>query len=152
MAKKQIRRNFKDSLFRMIFREKKELLSLYNAVNGSDYDRPEELELYTIEDVIYMGMKNDAAFLIDDVLNLYEAQSTWNPNMPLRGVFYFSQLYQRYLEGNPKEPGSGNPSGCGGRPRGGCLYPGGNPGGFASETSVGGERSDFGGIQRGTSY
>lgn len=100
MSETQIRHTYKDSLFRMIFRERTELLSLYNAMNESDYENPEELEIFTIEDVIYMGMKNDSAFLIDDVLNLYEAQSTWNPNMPLRGLFYFSKLYQGYVDKN----------------------------------------------------
>ncbi|MBC5659173.1 hypothetical protein H8S44_05240 [Anaerosacchariphilus sp. NSJ-68] len=33
------------------------------------------------------------------VMNLYEHQSTWNENMPLRGFFYFSELYQQYLNG-----------------------------------------------------
>lgn len=97
MSQNKVQRTYKDSLFRMIFREKKELLSLYNAINQSDYQDPEELEVNVLEDVIYMGMKNDVSFIIDDYMNLYEAQSTWNPNMPLRGVFYFSQLYQGYV-------------------------------------------------------
>ena len=37
-------RTYKASLFQMIFKEKKELLSLYNAVNGTSYDNPDELE------------------------------------------------------------------------------------------------------------
>ena len=86
----KVRRTHKDSLFRMIFSTKEELLSLYNAVNGSDYQNPEDLEIHTIGNVIYMGMKNDISFLVDDYLSLYEAQSSWNPNMPLRGVFYLA--------------------------------------------------------------
>ena len=97
MTNGMINRKYKDSLFRMIFREKEELLSLYNAMNGTEYSDPEMLEVNTIEDVLYVGMKNDVSFLIDDYLNLYEEQSTWNPNMPLRGVFYFSQLYRGYV-------------------------------------------------------
>ncbi|MDO4328851.1 MAG: hypothetical protein Q4C66_05900 [Lachnospiraceae bacterium] len=91
-------RQHKDRLFRRIFQEKEDLLSLYNAVNGSHYTDPEELEITTIEDVLYMGIKNDISFLIDDYLNLYEAQSSWNPNMPLRGIFYFSSLYSGYVK------------------------------------------------------
>lgn len=98
MAKTCVRRNYKDSMFRMIFREKKELLSLYNAINHSDYTDEEALEIYTLEDVLYMGMKNDVSFLVEDYLNLYEAQSSKNPNMPLRGLFYFSRMYQGYVE------------------------------------------------------
>ena len=97
MEKVHVKRTFKDSLFRMIFREKEELLSLYNAVNGC-YTDAGELEIHTIEDAVYMRMKNDAAFLFEDYLNLYEAQSSWNPNMPLRGLFYFSSLYRGYVE------------------------------------------------------
>ena len=65
---------YKDRLFRLIFHEKKELLELYNAVNESDYTNPEELEITTIEDVVYMGMRNDLSFIIGDEMNLYEHQ------------------------------------------------------------------------------
>lgn len=95
-----IQRTYKDSLFRMIFREKKELLSLYNALNNSEYQNADELTINTVESILYMGMKNDVSFLIEESLNLYEAQSTWNPNMPLRDVFYLSQLYKGYLDEN----------------------------------------------------
>lgn len=91
-------RKYKDRLFRSVFQEKADLLSLYNALNDSCYENPEALEITTIDDVLYLGMKNDISFLVDDCLNLYEAQSTWNPNMPLRGLFYFSRLYAGYVE------------------------------------------------------
>ena len=100
MGKRKVRRGYKDSLFRMVFREKKELLSLYNAINGTNYDDPDELVVTTIEDVLYMGRKNDVAFLIEDVMNLYEHQSSWNPNMPLRGLLYITMLYQGFIEQN----------------------------------------------------
>ena len=58
------------------------------------------LEVNTIENVIYMTMKNDISFLVDSQMTLYEQQSTHNPNMPLRGLFYLSQLYQMYIEKN----------------------------------------------------
>ena len=51
----------------------------------------------TLEDVVYMGMKNDVSFLFTEVLNLYEHQSTFNPNLPLRGLLYFSKLYQKII-------------------------------------------------------
>ena len=56
------RRDFKDTLFRLIFREKKNLLSLYNAVNNTNYTNPDDLEIVTLENAIYMDMKNDEAF------------------------------------------------------------------------------------------
>lgn len=89
---------YKDRLFRLIFHEKKELLELYNAVNESHYTNPEDLEIRTIEDVVYMGMRNDLSFLIGDEMNLYEHQSTFSPNLPLRGLFYFSSVYKAYIE------------------------------------------------------
>lgn len=90
-----INRKYKDRVFRIIFRDKKELLELYNAVNNSN---PDDLEITTIEDVVYMGMKNDLSFIIDDVMNLYEHQSSFSPNLPLRGFFYFASLYREYIE------------------------------------------------------
>ncbi len=81
----------------MTFHDKKDLLSLYNAVNGTDYQDPEDLEINTLENVIYPKMKNDLSFLVGASMNLYEHQSTWNPNMPLRGLLYFAELYERYI-------------------------------------------------------
>ncbi len=95
-----LNRKFKDHLFRFLFREKNELLSLYNAVNGTDYTDPDALTIMTLDDVIYLGMKNDVSFLIDGRLSLYEHQSSICPNMPLRGLFYFSQLLQGYVDQN----------------------------------------------------
>ena len=71
--KKQLttHRNYKDTVFRMLFSDRKNLLSLYNAVSGAHYDDPEKLEIVTLENAIYMGMKNDLAFIIDTDLFLY---------------------------------------------------------------------------------
>ena len=90
-------RNYKDTVFRMLFSDRKNLLSLYNAVNQSDYKNPEELEIVTLENAIYMGMKNDLAFIMDTNLYLYEHQSTYNPNMPLRDLFYICSEYQKLV-------------------------------------------------------
>ena len=88
------RRDYKDTLFRLLFRDRNRLLSLYNAVNGTSYNSPEDLTVVTLENAVYMNMKNDVAFLVDFQLNLYEHQSTWNPNMPLRNLFYVAKEYQ----------------------------------------------------------
>ena len=84
----QTKRTYKDSVFRMLYSRKEELLSLYNALNGTDYQDPERLEVTTLENAIYMNMKNDVSFLLDAEMMLYEHQSTWNPNMPLRDLIY----------------------------------------------------------------
>ena len=94
----RVAKNHKDRLFRMIFREKKELLSLYNAVNGTSYTNAEDLEIVTLENAIYMNMKNDLAFIMDSYLNLYEHQSTYSPNMPLRDLFYIAKELQGQVD------------------------------------------------------
>ena len=93
-----VNRAHKDRLFQRVFADKKDLLDLYNAINHTDYANPDELEITTLEDVIYMSMKNDMSFIISSTLNLYEHQSTFNPNMPVRGLMYFARLYEGYIK------------------------------------------------------
>ena len=83
----------------MIFRDKKELLTLYNAVNGTHYDNPDDLEITTLENAIYMNMKNDVSCILDMRMNLYEHQSSVNPNIPLRDLFYVARLYEKFTIG-----------------------------------------------------
>ena len=96
--RRRANRTYKDRLFIRIFEHKEDLLSLYNAVNGSDYQNPDELEITTLDNAIYMRMKNDISFLIDGYMSLYEHQSTFNPNMPLRDCLYMLQIYQNYID------------------------------------------------------
>ena len=90
-----VNRTFKSTLFIMLFEDRKNLLELYNAITGKQYADPELLEINTLENAIYMSMKNDVSFLIDGRLSLYEHQSTKNPNLPLRFLLYISHLYSR---------------------------------------------------------
>ena len=96
----EINRNFKDTLFRKIFDNKKDLLSLYNALNDTEHTDEDLIEINTIEDAIYIGYKNDISFVIDSELNLYEHQSSVNKNMPIRGLIYLTELYKGYIERN----------------------------------------------------
>ena len=91
-------RKYKDTVFRMLFSDKENLLALYNAVSGKLYTDPEQLQIVTLENAVYMGMKNDLAFIIDTNLFLYEHQSTYNANMPLRDLFYISSEYQKLVD------------------------------------------------------
>lgn len=91
-----------DSLFIAVFgkdseRSKRWRLELYNALNNTNYTDPNALKLNTLENVLFIKMHNDVSFLIDSQLTLYEHQRTTNQNMPLRGFFYFAQLYHKYL-------------------------------------------------------
>ena len=95
--KPKAKREYKDTVFRMLFSDKKNLLSLYNAVTGRAYENAEDLEIVTLDNAVYMGMKNDLSFLLDTRIYLYEHQSTKNPNMPLRDLFYISLEYQKYV-------------------------------------------------------
>ena len=90
-----VNKKYKDRLFRLLFgneRYKENTLALYNALNGTSYTNVEELTIYTIDDVIYIDMKNDVAFILDNELSLWEQQSTHNPNMQLRGLMYFGKI------------------------------------------------------------
>lgn len=91
-------RKYKDRVFRALFADKKHLLELYNALRGSDYQNPDDLEINTLDNALYIGMKNDLSFLIDEEMELYEHQSTVNPNMPLRGLLYLTDLLRGYIE------------------------------------------------------
>ena len=91
-----------DRLFKAIFgrespQSKQWRLELYNALRGTNYKDPDALEINTIENVIYLTMRNDISFLVDSQMTLFEQQSTYNPNMPLRGFMYFSQLCQMHI-------------------------------------------------------
>ena len=97
MAEKlHVVRNQKVTVFRMLFREKKELLELYNALNDSAYNSPEDLTICTLENAIYMNFKNDISFLLDSEMNLYEHQGSYNPNMPLRDLVYIAKQLEKY--------------------------------------------------------
>lgn len=101
--KKHVNLHYKDSLFRLLFgseQYKENILSLYNALNGTDYKDVSDIEIYTISDVIYIKMKNDVAFIFDSYLSLWEQQSSFNPNMPIRGLMYFGNIYSKYIESN----------------------------------------------------
>ena len=90
----------KDRVFKFLFgnpENKHWTLSLHNAVNGSSYSDPEEIQFNTIEDAVYLGMKNDASFIILNELNLWEHQSTFNPNMPMRFFLYATKLYEKHI-------------------------------------------------------
>ena len=88
-------RNYKSNVFVMLLEEKDRALELYNAVNDSDYDDPEQIVINTIEGGFELSVQNDASFIFDNVLSIYEHQSTYCPNMPLRSLIYFTTLVKK---------------------------------------------------------
>lgn len=100
MAETIVNKEHKDRLFTLLFGRNENrawTLELYNAINGSNYDRLEDIEITTMEDVLYMGMKNDVSYILNEFMNVYEQQSTYNPNMPLRQLMYVGRLYGKYV-------------------------------------------------------
>ena len=103
MSEIKVNRCYKDRMFVKLFGNPayaQNALELYNAVNGTCYTDPEGLIFYTIENTVYMSMKNDVAVCFESILNLFEHQSTPNPNMPVRGLMYYGKLYDKYIEVN----------------------------------------------------
>ena len=91
-------RMYKSRIFAMLFSDRNELLKLYNAINGTSYDDPDLLQVNTLENAVYMSMQNDASFIIDMRLNLYEHQSTYSPNLPVRYLLYVADVYSDYTK------------------------------------------------------
>lgn len=99
----KVNRGYKDRLFRFRFGSeeyKDDILSVYNALNGTTYDNADDITITTIDDVIYIKMKNDVSLLLDGNLSIWEQQSSINPNMPVRGLMYFGDLYSQYITEN----------------------------------------------------
>lgn len=99
MRKPRVNRKYRDRLFCALFGQDKEaLLQLYNALHGTSYTDSGQLTVVTLDNIIYMKMTNDLAFVIAGVLNLYEHQSTYNPNMPLRFLLYIAEEYDAIIQ------------------------------------------------------
>ena len=95
--KNNVNREYKSSLFSYIFSQKEYALQLYNALNNSHYDNPEEVRITTLENVVFINIYNDVSFMFNSALQFYEHQSTFNPNMPLRNLFYLSNTYEKII-------------------------------------------------------
>ena len=99
----KVRQTHKDRLFCNLFSKKENALSLYNALNGTDYKNENELEIVTLEDALYLTMKNDVSICLCGNISLWEQQSSVNPNMPLRGLLYFAREYEGWLASRKKD-------------------------------------------------
>ncbi len=94
----KMKRAYKDSLFRHIFKDKKRLAHLYSALSGHTVS-PKEITMNTLKGVFMNDVKNDISFLIGNrLVILLEHQSSWNPNMPLRFLWYLSRLYAKSVD------------------------------------------------------
>lgn len=91
-------REYKSSVFTMLEEEPKYALDTYNALNGTDYVDENAITIQKLDGRVLLSIRNDASFLLDSFLNLYEHQSTYNPNMPLRQLLYFSDLMWKMIK------------------------------------------------------
>ena len=91
------RRDYKDQLFRFIFSKPEWALQLYNALCMTDYNDPSQIVFTTIGNYLYLGMRNDVSFTIGTDMMIWEHQSTFNANMPVRFLPYAGSLFSKYL-------------------------------------------------------
>ncbi len=92
-------KKYKDTVFRMIFNNKKEALGLYNNLFDTAYTDESLVNIVTLEDVLFIPRKNDIAFTMNGkFVVLVEHQSTINENMPLRFLIYIARLYEKIIE------------------------------------------------------
>ena len=100
-------REYKSDVFSMLMQDKERALQLYNAMNGSSYDNPEDVEIVIHDGGISLSVRNDASFIVDARLSIYEHQSTVCPNMPVRSLIYFSVILSDMLSDKKKGTKSG---------------------------------------------
>ena len=95
VQEKDVQKKYNDTVFRMLFGKEERALSLYNGVNGTDYKDASSLNFNTLENAVFMNVKNDLSFVFASSVNLYEHQSTVPVNMPLRDLFYIADVWQK---------------------------------------------------------
>ena len=92
-------REYKSDVFSLLLKDRQNALDLYNAVNHSDYTDPDMVEICTLDRGVSLSVRNDAAFVLDMNLTVYEHQSTICPNMPVRSLIYFSNILEQMIKG-----------------------------------------------------
>ena len=96
-------REYKSDVFSMLMQDKRRALELYNAMNDTDYDNPDEVEMVTLAGGISLSVRNDASFVVGDNLSIYEHQSTVCPNMALRSLIYFVAVIKERISGRRRQ-------------------------------------------------
>ena len=90
-------REYKSDVFSMLMEDKKKALSVYNGLNDTNYTNPDDLEICTLDKGVSLTLRNDAAFVVDAALSIYEHQSTVCPNMPIRNLVYYTTIVSRMI-------------------------------------------------------
>ncbi len=92
-------REYKSDVFSMLMEDAPNALMLYNALNGTCYEDVSLVEICTLDRGISLTVRNDAAFVLDMNLSIYEHQSTVCPNMPVRSLVYFTITLEEFFRG-----------------------------------------------------
>ena len=95
-------REYKSDVFSMLLEDPNNALALYNAMNGTDYRDAGMVELCRLDGGISLSVRNDAAFILDMRLSIYEHQSTVCPNMPLRSFIYLANILEKIIKNQKK--------------------------------------------------
>ena len=90
-------REYKSDVISMMLRIPEYALDVYNAMNDSAYTDPDMIQIMRLENGISLSIRNDASFFISNYLNLYEHQSTYSPNAPLRFLIYLTSLLKKMI-------------------------------------------------------
>jgi hypothetical protein len=96
-----VKREYKNNIFNTLFNDAEKLLSLYNAVTGSNLPLDTSIKIATLDDVLFISWRNDVAFVLNDrIVVLVEHQSSICANMPLRLLLYLARVYEKIIEKN----------------------------------------------------
>ena len=90
-------REYKSDVISMMLQIPEYALDVYNAMNDSAYTDPDMIQIMRLENGISLSVRNDASFFISNYLNLYEHQSTYSPNAPLRFLVYLTNLLKKLI-------------------------------------------------------
>ena len=97
-GKKNETRAIKDSLFTALFNNEEAARELYNAIYDAHCGPETPVVITTLDDVLYRGVKNDLSFTVGDVyMAMFEQQSSFSPNLPLRILLYITHVYERLI-------------------------------------------------------
>lgn len=99
--KGNVKRTYKDGIFRALFNDESVLLELYSALSGKDYSKDTKIEIITLDNAIFNDIKDDLAFLVEDkFIVMTEHQSTASPNLPVRLFCYLAREYEKLIDKN----------------------------------------------------
>ena len=72
----KVNREYRSSVFKMYFSDRKNALDLYNALNGTDYKDENELVINSLENSIFLKIYNDVSFIISGTVNYDNDENT----------------------------------------------------------------------------